>query len=134
MCDMIFETKRGSIYLPYHLNDISHFDGTINEHYSACHSKGYYLPSTGLHFITGFLQSNPPHVLIPSEVSTHSPEKYWSTAMFVENTGVGSINFLRTGGNSRSGICANHGTFEILSGEMVGEAFGGRLVLDGGMS
>ena len=132
MCDMIYQVQENRIFFPYHLDSISHFDGTPNKHYTSCSVKGYSLSAYAVYFITGFSQGTLPHILIPTSSTLYNPEKYWSTHMWVDSNTVGATKFLRMGGNSRSVICVNHGSFELIEDNKVGEGFGGRLVLEGG--
>ena len=134
LCDVVFEVDEKKLFHPYVLEDISQFDGTRNKHYRPCLSAGKSLSAFAGKFLTGYLISDVVHVWLPAGDSFHSPEKYWCTYMYIDNNTKGSLKFLRVGGNSRKIICINHGTFELYSTANIGNAFGGRLTLEGGMS
>lgn len=132
MCDVIFSVKQDRLFYPYYLADISHFDGTPNEHYAAASQEGYPLPAYNIHLLTSYQPCDLPQLLIPASYTYFNPEKYWSTYMWIDTSEGGTTKFMRTGGNSRSLICTNHGSFELIAGDNVGNAMGGRLIFEGG--
>ena len=135
MSDVLFEaTGKVGTYVPYTLEDLRQFDGTIN----AAYTQRSYQPKNTLRsskaYIVSFTASEPDYFLIPAEYKISSPEYYYATSMlFMPNNYSKGVRYLRVGGDYTESGSINHATYEVVEDRADYVKFGGRLVLREGL-
>jgi len=132
ICDVLFNNDHPTGMAICHLEDISYYDGTLNEHYVQYeYGKPYMELYKYQSYVVSFGAYGKPYLLVPSELQSTYPEYYWATYtrhLPITHKGVAH---LCVGGDITGTNGINHGTYEIIQSPTT-TSYGGRLILEEG--
>ena len=133
VCDVLFNNDYPTGMSVCHLEDLSQYDGTLNEYYTEYDYGKVYMEGTRvIGYVISFAAYGKPYLLVPSLLQYDYPEYYWATyTRHVPFTRRG-VGYLRVGGDVTGSNGVNHGTYEIIANTTT-LGFGGRLILEEGI-
>lgn len=130
ICDVVLNIADTESATFYELTDLSAFDGTLNDAYTALMDVAKNSIGTGC--VKSFARAGKDHMMIPCGVHAGAQTQYWAT--YTRLTSVFStlgLRFVRVGGDFATKRPITHGTYEFYGGVNIG-LFGARLVLEEG--